>query len=132
LPPCSTGWGEPPLHATEERIAAMAEIGLTPLVERYWYRWTPADGLPERPGRLEFRTEPDDDVMLDVFRRVHEGTLDVHARKPIAESGVEVAAQGDLRLMHWMDSPRDWWLLGHTPDGDPSASSSPRTTTPTR
>jgi hypothetical protein len=49
---------------------------MTPLVERYGYRWTPARGLPARPGRLEFLPEPDDAVILDIFRRVRQGSLD--------------------------------------------------------
>lgn len=105
-------------RAVESRIAAAAEIGLTPLVERHWYRWTPADGLPERPGRLEFRPAPDDEVWLDIFERVHDGTLDAHARQVIAESGVATAARRDLAIMNWMNSPRDWWQLAHTPAGE--------------
>jgi len=116
LPP---GWRDSPAvaQAAHARIAVAEAAGMTPLVERYGYRWTPACGLPERPGRLEFRPEPDDAVMLDVFRRVHEGSLDAHARRTIAASGVDAAAQEDLDLLLWMPSPRQWWRLAYHPDG---------------
>jgi hypothetical protein len=84
---------------------------MTLLVERYGYRWTPDCGLPARPGRLEFRTEPDDDVILDIFRRVHQGTLDAHAQRVIAGSGLDAAAAEDLEILRLMPSPREWWRL---------------------
>jgi hypothetical protein len=63
-------------QAAQARIAAAEAVGMTPLVERYGYRWTTARGLPARPGRLQFRPEPDDAVILDIFRRVRQGSLD--------------------------------------------------------
>lgn len=91
---------------------------MKPLVERYRYEWTPADGLPERPGRLVFREEPDDAVVLDVLRRVHSRTLDAHALRTIeGPGGLEQAAQEELDFFNWCPSPRSWWQLAHTPDG---------------
>ncbi|GAA1037725.1 hypothetical protein GCM10009557_51870 [Virgisporangium ochraceum] len=80
LPP---GWRADPAVREQARIRIDAAIaaGLSPLVERFRYRWTPDCGMPARPGRLEFRPEPDDAVVLDVFRRIHEGSLDAHARR---------------------------------------------------
>ncbi|MGS2615676.1 GNAT family N-acetyltransferase [Micromonospora sp. LZ34] len=92
--------------------------GLSPLVERYRYRWTPDCGLPQRPGRLEFRPEPDDAVIFDVFRRIHQGSLDAHVRRTIATSGLDAAAQEDLDYLRWMPSPRSWWRLAYTPAGE--------------
>jgi RimJ/RimL family protein N-acetyltransferase len=117
LPP---GWREMPAvrEAAETRIAAAGRAGLMPLVERYRYRWTPDCGLPPRPGRLDFRPEPDDRAIFDVFRRIHQGSLDAHARRTIAATGLDAAAQEDLDYLNWMPSPRDWWRLAHTPDGD--------------
>ncbi len=105
-------------QAARARIAAAQAAGLTFLVERYRYRWTPECGLPAQPGRLEFRAEPDDDLILDVFRRVHRSTLDAHARLVIAASGLDAAAQKDLDLLRWMPSPREWWRLAYTAGGD--------------
>jgi RimJ/RimL family protein N-acetyltransferase len=117
LPP---GWRDSPAvaQAARARIAVAEAAGMTLLVERYSYRWTPECGLPERPGRLEFRPQPDDAVILDVFRRVHQGSLDAHARRAVAASGIDAAAQEDLDLLRWMPSPREWWRLAYNPEGD--------------
>lgn len=97
--------------AAQARIAAAEAVGMKPLVERYGYRWTPDCGLPARPGRLEFGPEPDDNVILDIFRRVHQGSLDAHARRAMAESGLDAAAAEDLEILRLMPSPREWWRL---------------------
>jgi RimJ/RimL family protein N-acetyltransferase len=117
LPP---GWRDTPAvrAAADARIAAASAAGLTPLVERYRYRWTPECGLPDRPGRLEFRPDPDDDAFLDVFRQIHHGSLDAHTRQTIANSGHEAAAREELDFLRWLPSPRDWWLLAYTPAGE--------------
>jgi RimJ/RimL family protein N-acetyltransferase len=116
LPP---GWRHQPAvaEAAQARITAAEAVGMTLLVERYGYRWTPACGLPARPGRLEFRPEPDDDVILDVFRRVHRGSLDAHAQRAMASSGLDAAAAEDLEILRLMPSPREWWRLA-TAEGD--------------
>jgi len=118
--PLPVGWRDSPAvaRAAQARIAVAEAAGMTLLVERYNYRWTPECGLPARPGRLEFRPEPDDAVILDVLRRVHEGSLDAHARRAIAASGLDAAAREDLDILLWMPSPREWWRLAWTPDGD--------------
>ncbi|WP_049565160.1 GNAT family N-acetyltransferase [Streptomyces sp. SBT349] len=117
LPP---GWREDPgvRLAAEARIDAAAEAGYRPLVERYRYLWTPECGLPERPGRLEFRQEPDDDAILAVLRRVHGSTLDHHARRAVATGGVEAAAREEMDFFRWCPSPRAWWRLAYTPGGE--------------
>ncbi len=117
LPP---GWREQPAAraAAEARIDAAEEAGYRPLMERYRYLWTRDFPLPERPKRLVYRPEPDDEVILEVLRRVHGVTLDGHARKAVAEGGVDQAAQEELDFFHWMPSPRAWWRLAYTPKGD--------------
>jgi len=117
LPP---GWRDSPAvaDAANARIDAATEAGMTLLVERYHYRWTPDRGLPARPERLQYRPEPDDGVILDVFRRIHYDSLDAHARHAIARSGLDAAAREDLDILRWMPSPRDWWRLAYTPSGD--------------
>jgi len=117
LPP---DWRDRPAvrAAAQARVDAAVAAGMTPLVERYQYRWTPACGLPPRPGRLTYRPEPDDAVILDVLRRVHHGTLDAHARRTIAADGVDAAAREDLDILRWFPSPREWWRLAYTPTGD--------------
>lgn len=117
LPP---GWRDDDAvsPAAQARIAAAQEAGMTFLVERYRYRWTPDCGVPAAPGRLVFRPEPDDDVILDVFRRVHRSTLDAHTRRTIAASGIDAAAQEDLEYLHRMPSSREWWRLAWTCRGN--------------
>jgi RimJ/RimL family protein N-acetyltransferase len=102
------------------RMDAVIAAGWKPLVERYWYRWTPARGLPARPGRLDYRPEPDDAVILDLLRRINEGSLDAHARRMIEKDGVDAAARDDLEILRWFPSPRDRWLVAYTPAGEPA------------
>ncbi|MDP9952910.1 MULTISPECIES: GNAT family N-acetyltransferase [Streptomyces] len=115
------GWREMPevRAAAEARIDAARAAGMEVLVERYRYEWTPDCPLPERPGRLTFRPEPDDAVILDILRRCHSVTLDAHARRAIAgPGGLDAAAQAELDIFHWFPSPREWWQLAFTPDGE--------------
>ncbi|MFJ6571076.1 GNAT family N-acetyltransferase [Streptomyces sp. NPDC091292] len=113
-------WRERPeaREAGEARIRAAERAGMTFLVERMRYRWTPDRGLPERPGRLVFRPEPDDAVVLEVLKRVHSATLDAHALATTAASGLEAAAQEELDFFHWCPSPRAWLRLAYTPEGE--------------
>lgn len=70
-------------------------------------------------GKLTFRPEPDDEVVLEVLRRVHSATLDAHARKAIeGPGGLDAAAQEELDFFHWCPSPREWLRLAYTPDGE--------------
>ncbi|MEV7386875.1 GNAT family N-acetyltransferase [Streptomyces sp. NPDC091215] len=116
-----TGWRDLPdlRTATETRFTAVRKAGYELLVERYNYRWTPECRLPERPGRLVFTGEPDDGVFLDILRAINSDTLDAHARRAVEEGGVELAAQEDLEIFHWFPSPREWWQVARTPDGEP-------------
>ncbi|GHI01855.1 GCN5 family acetyltransferase [Streptomyces cellostaticus] len=104
--------------AVGTRTAAARKAGYEPLVERFLYRWTPDHGLPERPGRLTFSTEPDDTVFFDALRRIHSVTLDAHARRAIEHGGVDQAAQEELDVFRWFPSPRAWWQLARTPGGE--------------
>ncbi|MET7454091.1 GNAT family N-acetyltransferase [Streptomyces sp. NPDC005574] len=115
------GWREDPSlrAAADTRFAALRAAGHQLLVERHLYRWTPGHGLPERPGRLVFTPEPDDAVFLDALRRIHSATLDAHALAAIEQGGVEQAAREELDFFNWCPSPREWWQIARTPDGDP-------------
>ncbi|MFD6323784.1 GNAT family N-acetyltransferase [Streptomyces sp. NPDC058442] len=114
------GWrDEPGLRtAAETRFAAARAAGYELLVERFLYRWTPERGLPERPGRLRFSAEPDDTVFFDALRRIHSVTLDAHALRAVEEGGLDRAAQEELDFFRWCPSPREWWQIAHTPEGD--------------
>lgn len=114
------GWREKThLRATAEtRFAAARAAGYELLVERLLYRWIPERGLPERPGRLRFSAEPDDAVFFDALRRIHSVTLDAHALRAAENGGLDRAAQEELDFFHWCPSPREWWQVAHTPEGD--------------
>lgn len=118
LPP---GWRADPAvrRAAERRMAAAEEAGYRRLTERFRYTWTPACGLPERPGRLTFRPEPDDAALLDVLTRVHSETRDHHALRAIERSGGPgAAAREELEFIHWCPSPREWVRLAYTSQGE--------------
>jgi ribosomal protein S18 acetylase RimI-like enzyme len=114
------GWRDQPdvLAAGEARIDVVQRAGMLPFVERLRYRWTPEHGLPTRPGRLTFLAEPDDDVILDVLRRIVHGSLDAHERRTRDKDGADAAARDELAFLKWLPSPRDWWRLAFTPDGE--------------
>nr|WP_316959591.1 GNAT family N-acetyltransferase [Streptomyces sp. TRM68367] len=118
LPP---GWRDDPAlrAAAEARLTAVRAAGYDLLVERFLYRWTPECGLPERPGRLVFRPEPDDAVFSDALRRIHSLTLDAHALIAIEQGGLEQAAREELDFFRWCPSPREWWQIAYTPRGEP-------------
>ncbi|WP_329352677.1 GNAT family N-acetyltransferase [Streptomyces sp. NBC_01261] len=114
------GWRDNPENraAAEARFTALRAAGYDLLVERFIYRWTPECGLPERPGRLVFAPEPDDAVFFDALRRIHSVTLDAHAQRAIREGGVDKAAQEEIDFFRWCPSPREWWQIARTPEGD--------------
>jgi hypothetical protein len=65
----ANGWADDPRAAAAvawRREAAHA-AGLTDEVQRLQYEWHPADGMPASCGRLVFRPEPDDTVMLNGY-----------------------------------------------------------------
>lgn len=117
LPP---DWREiPEIHrAAQSRMAAAGAAGFAPVLERLRYRWTPADGLPERPTRLTYHTASDDAALHDVLRRILAGTLDFHQRQLIERNGVEAALAEDLEFLDWLPSPRDWWRLARDAAGE--------------
>jgi GNAT superfamily N-acetyltransferase len=118
LPP---GWRDDPAlrAAAATRFAAARLAGHTLLTERLLYRWTPSRALPARPGRLVFGPEPDDEVFRAALRSVHSVTLDAHARLAVAEGGLDLAAEQELDFFRWCRSPRAWWQVARTPQGDP-------------
>jgi RimJ/RimL family protein N-acetyltransferase len=113
-------WREEPLvrAAAEDRLAAAGAAGMRVLVERYIYRWTPENGIPERPGRLIFRPEPDDGVVFDLLRRIEVGSLDAHSRRAATEYGPYTAAAQELDILLRMPGPRDWWRLAFDQRGE--------------
>ncbi|PSJ26353.1 GNAT family N-acetyltransferase [Streptosporangium nondiastaticum] len=114
------GWRDLPdvRAAVEARVAAAEAAGMRVLVERFRYEWTTGCPLPERTGRLVYRSEPDDAVIRDVLGRTMHGTLDAHDSRNVAELGLEAAVDDAMEFLHWLPSPRAWWKLAHTPGGE--------------
>ncbi|MFE3883246.1 GNAT family N-acetyltransferase [Streptomyces lydicus] len=119
LPP---GWRDKPdvRAAAESRMAAAEAADLRKLVERYRYTWTSDCPLPARTGRLEYRPEPDDNVIRGVLRRIQEDSLDAHDLHDIAQCGRDGAVEELLGLLTCMTSPRDWWRVAYTSAGEPA------------
>jgi GNAT superfamily N-acetyltransferase len=104
--------------AVAGRIAAAQVAGLVVVVERLRFMWTPECGLPDRPDRLVFQPEPDDDAIVEVLGQILGGTLDVHSRRRVEELGLAAAAREELEALLWYPSPRDWWRLAYTRGGE--------------
>ncbi|MGW7417394.1 GNAT family N-acetyltransferase [Streptomyces sp. NPDC054863] len=116
-------WHERPdvVAALEWRQEAARRAGLSESLERLRYEWTPAAGLPEpsSQGRLRFLAEPDDEVFVDLFRRVVEGTLDATSRQEAERVGAEQQARADVELYRdHMLGDRSWWRVARTPAGE--------------
>jgi RimJ/RimL family protein N-acetyltransferase len=46
------------------------------------------------------------------------GSLDAHQRRIGDKEGALAAARDDLDFLYWMPSPREWWRLAYTVDGE--------------
>jgi RimJ/RimL family protein N-acetyltransferase len=101
------------------REQAARQAGLTARLERLRYEWTPQAGLPDPPGRLIFRPEPDDEVFVQLLRRVLAGTLDATSRREADAIGAEAQARQDTAFYREkMLGERNWWRIAGTPDGE--------------
>lgn len=99
------------------RQDAAARAGLTVATERLQFEWTPKAGVPEPTGRLVFAPEPDDEVFLEAFLRVAQGSLDAHTVQSTAAIGAEATARESLQFYLERPGKRDWWRLAYLPDG---------------
>ena len=117
LPP---GWREDAeiQAALQPRLAAAAGAGMTEILERLRFEWLAEMSVPARSQRLTFRTEPDDEAYLDVFRRVAAGSLDASTRDAIARAGLDGYACEDLGMYKTMPGERGWWKLAYDKSGD--------------
>ena len=98
------------------RADAARAAGLTEVVERLRYEWTPAAGVPAPSGRLVFRPG-DDEEFLAVFRRVAVGSLDVATQRDLAIVDPDQQARGDLEFYRSSPGERSWWRLAETASG---------------
>lgn len=115
------GWRDQPaaVAALDWRRDAARRAGLGVALDRVRFTWTPADGVPEPSGRLRFDPEPDDEVFVDLFRRVLAETLDATSRKAAARLGAEAQARADVEFYRdTMLGDRAWWRVVRTRDGE--------------
>lgn len=118
LPP---DWRERPevRAAFDWRVEAAGRAGLVDLLERLRYVWEPGSGVPEPSSRLDFRAEPDDEVFVELFQRVLEGSLDATSRRAAASVGAAAQARADMEFYRdVMPGDRAWWRTAHLPGGE--------------
>jgi RimJ/RimL family protein N-acetyltransferase len=102
------------------RWQAALTAGLTEDLERLSFAWHLAAGVPERPARLEFRHDADDEVFADLFRRALAGTLDATTRRAADAVGAGAQAGADVAFYRdRMHGERGWWLVAALPGGEP-------------
>lgn len=99
------------------RSDAAKAAGLTDVIERLRFEWTPAAGVPAPSERLVFRPASDEEF-LAVFRRVAVGSLDVATQRDLAATDADSQAQGDLEFYRSCPGERSWWRLAETTDGE--------------
>lgn len=104
--------------AWRQEVARSA--GLVGSLERLRYEWKPEDGLREPSAqRLTFSAEPDDEVFVDLFRRVLEGTLDATTRMESERVGAEEQARNDVAFYRdVMLGERSWWRVARDGSGE--------------
>lgn len=115
-----SGWRDDPgvAAAVDWRTGAARAAGLTDVVERLRYEWTPAAGVPAPSRRLAFRPAGDEEF-LALFRRVAVGSLDVATLRELAATDADGVARGDLEFYRSCPGERSWWRLAQTADGEP-------------
>ena len=99
------------------RSQAARAAGLTDVVERLRYEWTPDGGVPPPSPRLVFRTA-NDEAFLAIFRKVAVGSLDVATQRDLALGDAEHQARGDLEFYRSAPGDRAWWRLAETSEGE--------------
>ncbi|MDI6103696.1 GNAT family N-acetyltransferase [Actinoplanes sp. NEAU-A12] len=99
------------------RRDALAAVGFTHEVRRLRFEWTPDIGVADPDGRLVFSPEPDDATMLDVFRRIGDGSLDDETRKNRARMSPDETARREMGFYLRAPGRREWWRTAHTSDG---------------
>ncbi|MDJ0380730.1 GNAT family protein [Streptomyces sp. G-G2] len=119
------------MAAVDWRREAARRVGLTSVVERLRYEWTPGDAstgdgpaveepagpAAPAPGRLVFR-EGTDEEFLDAFARLSQGSLDLHTQTELRSQDALTVAREDLEYYRDCPGERSWWRLAHLPGGE--------------
>ena len=99
------------------RADAAKAAGLTDVVERLRYEWTPESGVPARSQRLAFRPGSDEEF-LAAFERVAVGSLDIATQRDLVDMAADEQARADLEFYRSCPGERSWWRLAETPAGN--------------
>lgn len=113
-------WRDRPevVEALGWRVEAARRAGLTDVLERLRFEWTPAAGIAAPSERLTFHAEPDDEVFVDLFSRVLVGSLDTTSTTEAAAIGVEAQSRSDVEFYRdVMLGERSWWRVARDGDG---------------
>ncbi|MFI6317941.1 GNAT family N-acetyltransferase [Nonomuraea sp. NPDC050556] len=113
------GWRDDPTAsaAIAWRQEAAARAGLTQELERLRYQWTPLAPMPKPSTRVVFTEEPDDEVFVEAFRQVAQGSLDFDTRQALTRMDPVDQAREEVEGYKSMPGDRSWWRMAHTPDG---------------
>ena len=113
-----TNWRDDPraVAAVKWRSDAAAGAGVTEIIERLSFVWTPDKRRPARSTRLTF--EPaSDDQFLQVFAQVARGSLDIHTQRDVGAIGSGPQAADDLQFYRTLPGDRQLWRLAHNQHG---------------
>ena len=122
LPPYTVrlapGWREDltASSAVRWRREACAEVGLTRVLERRQYAWTPERALPGETRRVAFRSGTDDEF-IDLFRRAAHGSRDVETRQALETTDDLTQAHDDFEFYDSCPGERDWWRVATDTEG---------------
>ncbi|MGX4734825.1 GNAT family N-acetyltransferase [Kitasatospora griseola] len=104
--------------AVESRREAAKAAGLRRSTERLRFEWTAERPVPTLSDRLVFTPEPDDEVFVDLFRRVLPGSLDAATTHEALLLGPDEQARNDVAFYHHdMLGERSWWRIARTSSG---------------
>jgi RimJ/RimL family protein N-acetyltransferase len=107
-------------RTVENRMAALERCGARMFVERLRLQWSAGTTVAPSNGRLRYRPAEDRDELVGLMALALEGTLDAHSRRDLQhKTPHDVAAQQYDDEFLGYDSPRAWWQIGTTPDGEP-------------
>ncbi|MFL1379925.1 GNAT family N-acetyltransferase [Nocardiopsis protaetiae] len=118
----SADWRSDPREhrAVAERMAVVEKTGGSLLVERLRFQWDLKDAAPSPGDRLRFREIRDEQEMRDLMARALQGSLDAHHRNELrTKTPEEVVSDEFAEEFGRYSTPRSWWRIAATPDGEP-------------
>ncbi|SEK57633.1 GNAT family N-acetyltransferase [Nonomuraea pusilla] len=114
------GWQADPVTGpvVEARVAAAAQAGMRVRARRLRYLWESDQRAPAPSDRLVFSEEPDDEAVLDAFRRIQADPAAAPNGSGAAVQGLGPVTERELEPLLGCPPSRSWWRLARTRDGD--------------